>query len=305
MNVLVLGGHGFIGSHIVEESINAGHTLRVFARNPPLFEYDAEWFVGDFLDTVKLSEALVGIDTVIHCISTTVPATSNSDPVYDINTNLIGTVELLRLMQLQDVQRLIYFSSGGTVYGNPSIIPVTEDAPLNPICPYGAVKVAIEKFINVVARCNTFSSVILRPSNIFGERQGHKGVQGLISTVLDNTVHRRPTVIYGDGSCVRDYIYIKDVAKLVCNILESKSDGVYNVGSGVGLTINQILDTIEKTTGLTVQRQYKANRGFDVNEIVLDSSQAQKNFSWRPEVSLVSGIVTQLEWLKTLNACTD
>ena len=219
MNILVLGGHGFIGSHVVEALISAGHTLRVFARKPAEFQYDAEWFAGDFLDRGKLSEALVDIDAVVHCISTTVPATSSSDPVYDIQSNLIGTVELLRLMQAQDVNRLVYLSSGGTVYGNPLSTPVREDSSLSPISSYGAVKVAVEKFIEIAKVNWNIEPVILRPSNPFGERQGHKGVQGLISTALNNVITSKPTVIYGDGSAVRDYIYVKDVADLVCKVL--------------------------------------------------------------------------------------
>lgn len=305
MNVLVLGGHGFIGSHIVEALSNTSHTLKVFARKPAEFYYDAELFTGNFLDTGKLSEALVGIDTVIHCISSTVPATSTSDPVYDIKTNLIGTVELLRLMRTQGVHRIIYFSSGGTVYGNPLTIPVPENAPLNPISSYGAVKVAIEKFIIVSKIDSEIESVILRPSNPYGERQGHKGVQGLISTVLNNAMNCRPTVIYGDGSTIRDYVYIKDVANLVCNILESERCGIYNAGSGIGFSINQVIDTIEEATGLTVLKQYKMNRGFDVKEIILDSTLAKKHFNWAPSVSLVSGIKKQFEWLEAQNGRTN
>lgn len=298
MNVLVLGGHGFIGSHIVEALINAGHAIRVFARNPADFQYNAEWFVGDFLDKGKLSEALIGMDAVVHCVSTTVPATSASDPVYDIESNLVGTVELLQLMQNQEVSRLVYLSSGGTVYGNPISTPVREDSLLSPISSYGAVKLAIEKFIEI-ARVNwNIKPVILRPSNPFGERQGHKGVQGLISTVLNNVICGKPTVIYGDGSAVRDYIYVKDVAELVCKVLESNKCGVFNAGSGVGYDINQILDLIEDISGQAVQRKYKEARGFDVKEIVLDSTSAKVNFDWEPSVSLVSGINKQFDWLK-------
>lgn len=305
MNILVLGGHGFIGSHIVEALIDEGHTLRVFARKPAEFQYDAECFIGDFLDKGKLAEALVGMDAVIHCISTTVPATSASDPVYDIESNLIGTVELLRLMQSQSISRLVYLSSGGTVYGNPLSNPVPENAPLNPISSYGAVKVSIEKFIEISKISWGIKPVILRPSNPFGERQGHKGVQGLISTILNNVIKNRLTTIYGDGSAIRDYIYVKDLAELVCKVLVSDRCGIYNGGAGQGFNINQIIDSIESVTGLSVQKQCVEARGFDVREVVLDNALAEEHFDWKASTSLASGIKKQFDWLESQYGCTD
>ncbi len=300
MNILILGGHGFIGSHIIEALTAAGHTLRVFARKPAGFKHTAEWFTGDFLDAGKLSEALVNMDAVIHCISTTVPATSISDPVYDIESNLIGTVKLLQLMQSQRVTRLVYISSGGTIYGNPSKNPVSEKFPLNPISSYGAVKVSIEKFIEIARINDGLQSVILRPSNPYGEHQGHKGAQGLISTVLNNIINSKTTVIYGDGTAIRDYIYVKDMAQLVRSVISSSHTGIYNVGSGIGYSINEIIETIESVTGLSVQTQYKDKRGFDVKKIILDCSLAERDFDWKASTPLTSGINKQFNWLKNI-----
>jgi UDP-glucose 4-epimerase len=305
VNVLVLGGHGFIGSHVTEALNSLGIRPRVFARKPSDFQYVGEWLNGDFLDKGKLAESLVGIDAVVHCISTTVPATSASEPIYDIQSNLIGSVELLRLMQSQGVSRLIYLSSGGTVYGNPSTTPVPEIAPLNPISSYGAVKLATEKFIEI-ARLNwNIKPVILRPSNPYGERQGHKGVQGLISTILNNIINKKATIIYGDGSAIRDYIYVKDLAELVCKALESDYCGTYNAGSGSGFNINEVISIIEKVTGLNVKREYKSARGFDVREIVLDCTLAKRDFGWQASTSLEIGIQKQYEWLLKKYGCSN
>lgn len=306
MNILVLGGSGFIGSHIVDSLLADGHFVRVFSRH----EFDqlpagCECVIGSFLDVAKLSEAMTGIDVVIHAISSTVPATSAVNPVFDIQTNLIGTVELLRLMQSAGINRLIYLSSGGTVYGNPRISPVTEDMPLNPISSYGAVKVSIENFIHVFSQNTDLSPIILRPSNPFGERQGHKGVQGLISTVLNNMLSNKETVIYGNGETVRDYIYVKDFASLVCNAVRSDKTGIYNVGSGQGLSVLQVLSAIESVTGSSIRRQYKQKRAFDVNEIVLDITKATSDFNWRPSISLEEGIRRQYEWLRRAYGCTN
>jgi UDP-glucose 4-epimerase len=298
VNVLVLGGQGFIGSYIVDSLLESGHRVRVFTRQPSLELTQAEVFVGDFLDKAKLSESLNDMDAVVHCISTTVPATSALDPLNDINTNLVGTIELIKLMEAQRVNRLIYLSSGGTVYGNPQLTPVTESAPLNPISSYGAVKVAIENFIEVSRINQGIQPTIVRPSNPFGERQGHKGVQGLISTVLHNILNGRPTRVYGDGTVIRDYIYVKDVAELVNRMIGSDNCGVYNAGSGVGYSINQVIEIIEQVTESKVKKDMYPSRGFDVNEIVLDSSLALKDFDWKPWVSIEAGIRRQFDWMK-------
>lgn len=305
MNVLVLGGHGFIGSHVVESLIQNGHNVRVFARNTPSFLYSGEWFAGDFLDKCKLSEALIGMDAVVHSISTTVPATSATDPIYDIQSNLIGTVELLRLMQIRSVHRIVYLSSGGTVYGNPDANPVSENAPTNPISSYGAVKVAIEKFIQISRDMWGIEPVILRPSNPYGERQGHRGVQGFISTVLNNLIKSQSTVIYGDGTAIRDFIYVTDVADLVCKALDSEYTGVYNAGSGDGYSLAHIINTIETVTGMPVLKKHKEARGFDVKKIVLDSSLAEETFNWKSLVPLEAGIKKHFDWLIAHHARTN
>jgi len=298
VNVLVLGGHGFIGSHTVEALVGCGHEVKIFAKNPIDYKLDAEWFKGDFLDKRKLSDALDGVDVVVHSISSTVPVTSAKNPIYDIESNLIGTIELLRLMKINGVSRLVYFSSGGTVYGNPVTTPVSEDFPLNPISSHGAVKVAIEKFIEVSRHSCGLQPVILRPSNPFGERQGHYGTQGLISTVLYNAMHSLPVVIYGDGTVIRDYIYVKDIAELVCKVLDTDLCGVYNAGSGRGLDINHIIEDIESVTGLKIQREYRKKRDFDVEKIILDNSLTEEHFRWKAKTSLKEGIKRQFASLK-------
>jgi len=301
VNVLILGGHGFIGSHIVELLSNTGHSLRVLARKKSEIKYKGELILGDFFDDTKLSEALVGIDTVVHCISTTVPKSSEMDPIYDIKSNLIGIVRLLQLMKAHNVPNLIFLSSGGTVYGNSSSSPITEDSALNPVSSYGAVKVAMEKFIGLSELNWGVKSIIIRPSNPYGERQGFKGLQGLISVVLKSTFDESPVLIYGDGSMLRDYVYVQDVAKLICRAIDSNRSGIYNAGSGVGHSVNQIISTIEKVSGKKVQRLYQEARSFDVKNVVLSSELTQRHFGWKSTTTLESGIRKQYEWLKGRN----
>lgn len=298
MNVLVIGGHGFIGSHITDVLCDKGHKVRVLARKPSPYTNRAEWFYGDFLDVGKVAEALAGIDAVVHSISATLPATSALDPVVDILKNLIPTVQLLEAMQRMSVNRLIFISSGGTVYGNPLFSPVTEQHPLSPISNYGATKVAIEKFIGVAAHGSDLRPVILRPANPYGERQGHSGVQGLISTVLNNAFLKLPTRVFGDGSAIRDYIYVRDFAELIANVLDSDQCGTYNVGSGKGLSVSQIIELVQSVTGMEVPVEQVAGRKFDVKEVVLDSDLAMRTFNWYPKISIDEGIKFHFSWLK-------
>lgn len=156
MRVLVIGCNGFIGSHLVDISFRSGHKVRVFDRSPEKFRSalpNVDYRLFDFNDTSAIAESLEGVDVVIHLLSTTVPSTSNLDLVADIQNNLIGTVRLLQMMLKKDVKRIVYLSSGGTVYGVPQIVPIPETHPLNPaFCSYGVVKVAIEKYLFMFQR---------------------------------------------------------------------------------------------------------------------------------------------------------
>ncbi len=300
MSVLVLGGSGFIGSHILEALAEQRHNTINLSRSPSIAKTKRSEFIqADFQNTAKLSEALQSADTVIHCISDTVPATSAIDPVHDINSNLIGTVRLLELIKKQNQGiHLIYISSGGTVYGSPSEIPVKESAPLNPISSYGAVKVAIEKFIGVATSEWGLQATILRPSNPYGERQGHKGVQGLIGTILNRCKNDQSVTIYGDGSITRDYLYVKDLASLVAKAVSNPQPGIYNCGSGQGHSINQIVSIIETVAAKKIERAYSESRRFDVEKIVLCTQKARDTFNWQCETQLEEGIARQYSELE-------
>jgi UDP-glucose 4-epimerase len=303
MKVLVLGGNGFIGSHVVDHLLAGGHEVRVFDRAPESFREplgEVEYHLGNFDDTELLGDSLQGIDAVCHLISTTVPSTSNSDPVMDVQSNLVGTLNLLEQMRKVGVTRILFLSSGGTVYGNTGSSPITEDNPLNPISSYGVVKLTIEKYLGMYQRLYGLQPVILRPSNPYGERQGKLGTQGLIGTMLGRALKDEPLEIWGDGSIVRDYLHVSDLAKLCVTCLASESGGVFNVGSGEGYSVNAILGMVEKVLGVELAVAYSGARAFDVQEIVLDIGRVREEFGWSLQVSLEDGITAQWEWLKTL-----
>jgi len=301
LRVLVLGGNGFIGSHVVDHLVAAGHKVRVFDRSVELYREPlkhVEYRFGRFDDTFQVAEALDGMDAVCHLISSTVPGTSNLDPVVDVESNLVNTLKLLEQMRKKNLHRILYLSSGGAVYGNTVTSPIGEDQPLNPISSYGVVKVSIEKYLLMYQQLYGFKPIILRPSNPYGPRQGHVGVQGLIGTFLARILAGERLEIWGDGSVVRDYMHVSDLSRLCVSALESETCGVFNAGSGEGNSINQIVDLIRNLADEELQIDYRQGRACDVQEVVLDISKAIEAFNWSPEVSLSDGILNHLEWLR-------
>ena len=300
MKILILGGNGFIGSHITDDLVANGHDVTVFHRSAKKYVEPSDklrFYLGDFSDAVKLGEAVDGMDIVIHAISTTVPSTSNLNPISDIQQNLIATIQLLDLMLKANVKRLIYLSSGGTVYGKPNQIPVSETHPLNPICSYGIVKVAIENYIGMHKELYGLKPIILRPSNPYGPRQAHAGVQGELSTFLFNTLNHKPITIWGDGETKRGYIYVKDLATLCRLAAESEIDGTFNVCSGVSHSLNELLRLIEVSTNIKPFVSSKPSRAFDVKEILLNINKVKQAFGWMPTYSIQEGITEFVKYL--------
>ena len=302
MQALVLGGNGFIGSHLVDQLLVCGHRVRVFDRGPERFRDpipSVEYRTGEFNDHPLLAEALTNVDVVYHLISTTVPATSNMDPVADINGNLINTVKLLELMRLQSVPRIVYFSSGGTVYGKPETSPIPESHPLRPISSYGVVKVAIENYLHMFYELHGVEYVALRASNPYGARQGHAGLQGVIGTYITHLYDGLPIEVWGTGEIVRDFIHVDDLTSLCVKAGAADVVGIYNAGYGKGATVLEIIELIAQSTGINIKPVFKPGRSFDVPHVVLDISKAQQELAWEPIISLKSGIIRTVDSFAT------
>jgi UDP-glucose 4-epimerase len=246
-----------------------------------------------------LYEALDGVDAVVHLSSATVPSTSNLDPVADINGNLVNTVRLLEVMRGLSVNKLVYLSSGGTVYGVPEQEPVREDHPLRPISSYGIVKVAIENYLYMEHRLHGLSHVILRASNPYGPRQGHTGIQGVIGTYLWRISKNEPIEVWGDGNIVRDFIYVRDLAELCVRAVTCNVTGCFNAGSGEGASINDIVQHVGRAVGQEITPVKKPQRNYDVPRITLDIENAKREFDWHPSTNLEEGIQKTWEWIRS------
>jgi len=301
MRVLVLGGCGFIGSHIVDQLLLANHQVRVVSRTPERFRspiQGVEYRLGDFTSPAFLQEALEGVDVVMHCIATMLPAASNDNPQLDVQENILGTLNLLDLMLKNGTSRLLFLSSGGTVYGSAEHMPISENDPLHPICSYGVVKVAIENYIGMYQHLHGLSPVIIRPSNPYGSRQGGHAIQGVIAAFSQAMITNSEIQVWGDGSVVRDYFHVIDLARLCVIAIASEHEGVVNAGSGTGYSLNEIVKNLEVTLNIEPNVRYMSSRACDVPKVILDCSKADKLFGWKPEISLEQGLCEYITWLK-------
>lgn len=306
MKVLLIGGCGFVGSHVADALLARGLRVRILDRRPEQFRPplpSVEYQFGDFGDTSKLVEALAGVDVVVHLASTTVPETANLDPIADIEGNLIATVRMLRTMRTSPPRKIIYLSSGGTVYGVPQIDPVPETHPLKPINSYGIVKLAVEHYLYQEHALHGQDYVVLRASNPYGPRQGRLGVQGIIGTHLWKSAKNEPLEVWGDGSVVRDFVHVRDLARLCADAAVSDVTGCFNAGSGTGASVKSIVHAISQIVSKDRQDPaeivYKPGRPYDVPRIVLDITRARQSFGWSPEIALDQGLAETWEWVRT------
>lgn len=305
MRSLVIGGNGFIGSHLVEELRNRGDDVRVLDPGAPRDDFDwggVAYKQGALGSDDQLAAALDGVDVVYHAASTTVPSTSNLDAEADIAGNLLPALRLLAGMRRRGVRRIVYFSSGGTVYGPPLALPIPEEHPTNPISSYGIVKLAVEKYLQMHAALHGISPLILRPSNPYGPRQSLSGVQGIIAAFFGCCLKGEPIRIMGDGTIVRDYMYVTDLVRLAAKAGATSREGVYNAGSGQGHSILQIVGAMSEVIGADMDVEYLPARDFDVREVVLDIRRAQSEFDWTPRMSLDDGLASTWRWLRRNDA---
>ena len=296
MKCALIGGAGFIGLHLAEHLLAAGHAVRVFdLRDGETPRHrDIEWMRGNFLDAGAVRGALTGCDAVYHLAWTSLPKSSNENPAADVETNVLGTLRLLEAWRGHR-GRFVFVSSGGTVYGVPRSMPITEDHPTQPISSYGITKLAVEKYLELYRVLHGLDYHVLRLSNPFGERQRVETGQGAVTAFLYHAFRGEPVEIWGDGRVVRDYIYIGDIADALVRMLDYRgSRRVLNIGSGIGRDLNQIAAAIEAVTGRKLERRYLPGRGFDVPANVLDVSLARAELGWRPATSFEEGLARTL-----------
>ncbi len=302
---LLLGGAGFIGSNLVKELLNKGYDVKLFDQknftktNISEFVSEIEVIEGDFSNISDVKKAMEGVDYIYHLISTTLPSTSLENILYDIESNVIPTVQLLKACLEFKIKKIIFISSGGTVYGEPQSLPIPESHSCNPITSYGIVKRTIENYFQLYEKIWGLNCCVFRLSNPYGEKQNPKGIQGIIPVLLYKAINNEEIQIWGDGEVIRDYIHIDDVTNVLVQSINSPTPAVvYNLGSGNGTSINQLLNIIRQNINPNLNVSYIDKRNFDIPINVLDISNLRKAFKFENPLSLETGIINLHQFLK-------
>ena len=304
-NCIVYGGGGFIGSHLSEELLNKGYNVTIFDKinfskeNIKKFKDSVKIIEGDFNNEYDLLNSLDGIDYIFHLVSSTLPASSNDNPVYDAESNLVSILKLLQEVVNRKIKKFVFISSGGTVYGIPQIIPIPENHSRKPICSYGIIKKTIEDYLNMYNYLYGLDYTVFRMANPYGERQNPLYAQGLIPVFLKKILLGEEIIIWGDGLVRRDYVYIKDAVIPLVQSLESKSEyKVFNLGSGIGYSVNELLKMIKEVTKHETKVTYTRARKLDVPISILDISLVKKEFNYSPKTDIEKGLGITYNYLK-------
>jgi UDP-glucose 4-epimerase len=250
-----------------------------------------DWLEGSFGDRQFVGKALLDRDVVFHLASTTLPKSSNENPVFDVQTNLCSTIVLLEEAVNARVKKIIFPSSGGTVYGHPTILPIPEDHPTDPLSSYGITKLAIEKYLELFRLQYGLEYTVLRISNPFGPYHNPRHAQGVVGVFLSRVMEEKPIEIWGDGETQRDYIFIDDVIKAMLMVASSESGPrLFNVGCGEGRSLNQVIETVTRVTKRIPTIHRMPARSIDVPANVLDTSLIRSALGWRPDVDFETGV---------------
>ncbi len=300
---LILGGAGFLGGNLARALVKQGEYPKVFAR--PSFSVSTiedildsvEVIRGDFMDDVAIRKATKDVDTVFHLISTTFPSMTIESSVYDVMSNLLPTIRLVEICLANQVKKVVYGSSGGTVYGEPQVIPTPEHHSLMPTSAYGQSKLTIENYLNFYARSTELDVNVLRISNPYGPGQNQLRVQGIIAVAMGCAYHNRVLKIYGQGEAIRDYLYVDDVTEALLLAAETVGSSIINVSSGVGHSVMEIVETVEKISGRTIQKEFIPARLGDVKVNILDNTRAFEIYGWRPKVEFQDGLHRTWQWI--------
>jgi len=293
---LVIGANGFIGSHLVDALDGAGHEVTAFDRfssGTTTFSSErARVLTGEFLSRSDLEEAVRGQELVFHFLSTTTPATAESDPTLDVRTNIAQTIELLESSVAAGVGRFVFASTGGAIYGQQGQDVYSETDQALPISPYGIGKLAIEHYLDYFRAKHGLASTALRVSNPYGTRQRPNRKQGLIPIALRQIALGRPIQQFGDGSMVRDYVYVEDLVRMILPVVATTPEhSTYNLGSGIGFSVSEVFASLRRVTGVDFAIERLPQPKTFVDRVVLDVSRYEGEFG-RPQspTSLDDGV---------------
>lgn len=303
LRTLVIGGSGYIGMYLVPILIESGRSVSVLGRKKLLTQElpnEANYISGDFGDIELIKELLKTHDEVIHMAYASVPNTSYENPLGDLLENLPPAVQLFSVAAEAGI-KLLFVSSGGTVYGEPESLPISESHPTKPISPYGLTKLTLENYARLYSITKSLKFLCVRPANAFGIGQVPFKGQGFISTAIASIIRGGAVDLYGENGTIRDYVYVSDLAYGIFKVLDSGVLGeTYNIGSGIGMSNLDVIlrfKPILEDMGFKIQINNLPPRSFDVAKNVLDSKKIKEHTGWKESISFDEGLLLTVRWL--------
>lgn len=292
---LVTGGAGFIGSHVVDRLVNEGHEVVVVDNlvsgkkenvNPRANFYQMDITSPELKEVFKAERPRY----VNHHAAQIDVRKSVTDPLFDAQVNVIGTINLLEYCRAYKVDRIIFASSGGAIYGDPKYLPADEEHPIAPISPYGLTKFIGEQYLRMYSSICGLRYVTLRYGNVYGPRQDPFGEAGVIAIFVGKMLQKEQPTIFGTGEQIRDYVYVGDIVDANLQALEAKENLVVNIGTGAGTSVNQLFQMLKDQLKLNLEPIYDSPRAGELEEIYLDAAHAKAKLVWSSKTNLVEGL---------------
>lgn len=303
MKILVTGGAGFIGSHVVDAYLQAGHEVVVVDNlasgnranlNPAATFYEVDIRSQEMADILERERP----EVVNHHAAHIDVRRSVADPLYDTSINIVGSIALLESCRKSGVRKVIYISSGGAMYGEPEYLPCDESHPVKPLSPYGASKHTVEHYCYMYRENFGLSYTVLRYPNIYGPRQDPFGEAGVVAIFTERMLRGQPVTINGTGEQERDFLYVGDCVTANLLALEAGDGREYNLGWGIGTTVNEVYRRLKESTGYPLEAEYGPAKTGETFRIYLDTTLIRKELNWSPQVPLAEGIDRTVEYFR-------
>jgi UDP-glucose 4-epimerase len=308
MKIMVTGGAGFIGSHVVDTFVENNHevvvidnlsTGRLSNLNPAAKFYEVDIRSPEMAEIFEKEKPQV----VDHHAAQMDVRRSVEDPLFDADVNVMGSIKLIELARKYNVERFIYISTGGAVYGEPEYLPCDEDHPINPICPYGASKHTVEHYLYMYRELYDMEYVVLRYPNVYGPRQDPHGEAGVVAIFSGQMLKNAPVVINGDGDQERDFVYVGDCARANLLALQTENTNtIFNLGYGVGTTINEVYEYLKDITSYELSADYGPAKAGETRRIFLEANRASKYLDWTPTIDLKDGLGETVDYFREKEA---
>jgi UDP-glucose 4-epimerase len=306
MKILVTGGAGFIGSHLVEELLSNEHEILIFdncltGKKEHLEITGNFTFINDDFGSENSLEVIEKFDPDIcfHLAAQSSVVVSVENPALDFEHNILQPIKLIQVLLKSNCKKLVFTSSGGTIFGEPTVIPTAEeDYADEPESPYGVAKKRLNELIKIMLKNSSMKYSILNLSNVYGPRQDPHGEAGVVSIFANKYLKNEEPTIYGDGEQTRDYIYVKDVVSALIKASKIKENHFLNIGTGIETSVNDLANSMKIQFKSEINPIYKPAREGELNRSVLNNTKAKKELNWKPKYSLDDGMKQVFNWLR-------